>query len=240
LPELEPQHTHLLEGLSAADRATQRTACDEAAAHLKRDPGFLPALMTLLSEGTPQARFAVAIVLFRSGRATLRLLPILLEALEFPDGDVRWTASHMLTLLGRMHGEVLPVVLHEARQAQSSSRRRMALYVLRELAPEQSATRAVVLERLEDPDANVRRAALSSLAKLNEPDSSCLERVIAILSHDPDLSMRRIAAVVLPDLVTRVPESRDRARAALAAAAHSTDTPLQRAAESALGRLGPS
>lgn len=234
----EPGADDLLERLGSHDRGEQRGACEEVIALLSRDPSLHAKLVRILEEGPPRARFSTAYVLFHSGRATLRLLPALLDALELDDGDLRWSAAHMLSLLGRSHGEVLPVVLHEARSTGRSRRRRMAVYVLRELAPDHEATRDAILEAIEDPDPSLRRAALSSLAKLLDPDSRCAERVLAVLRSDSDPRMRRIAAVLLPDLVAKLPEVRSSARMALAEASQADDSPLARAAAVALTRLG--
>ncbi len=227
----------LIERLGSGDRTTRRLACDEAIERLPKDAGLMRELVRALQDGTPSARFSVAFVLFHAGRPSLRLLPTLLDALEFDDGDLRWSATHMLATLGRMQPEVLPVLLDEAHASTRPLRRRMALYVLRELAPEREESRAVFLERLDDPDLEVRRAALSSLAKVTEPDVSCVDRVLGILSDDPDPRMRRIAAVVVPDVVAQRPETHESARQALTRAVETADRSLQRAAEAALTRL---
>jgi HEAT repeat protein len=140
----------LLEQLGSTERAVQRAARDEASARLKREPGFRETLYRLLSEGSPRARFSAAYVLFQEDRPTLRLLPALLDLLELEDGDLRWTTANMLATLGRMHGEVYPVVLHESLRAEAPQRRRMALYVLRELAPERTETKDAFLGALKD------------------------------------------------------------------------------------------
>jgi HEAT repeat protein len=227
----------LIERLASEDRATQRLACDEAAEKLGEDAGLRRELGRLLDGDSPRGRFAAAYVLFRSGHANLRLLPALLAALELEDGDLRWGAAHMLATLGRMQGEVLPVVLHEARESQSALRRRMAVYVLRELGPDRDETRAALLASIEDPDPEVRRASLSSLGKLLDPDAACAERVLAILDRDPDPRMRRIAAVVLPDLVAHRPEASAAARKALATSSRTDDPGLARAARASLARI---
>ena len=95
----------------------------------------------------------------------------------------------------------------------------MALYAVREVAPERAETQAVTIAALDDPDAEVRRAALTSLAKLIEPDRACLDRALRVLAEDADLRMRRIAAVVIPDLALPHPDAVTQARSALEAVA---------------------
>ena len=233
----DPDPSTLLERLGSLDRGTQRGACDEATRRLREEPGLREQILQLMRHGSPQARFAAVFVLFAAEGPTLRLLPPLLEALDLDDGDQRWSAAHMLSLLGRTHGEVLPVVLHEAGAGAAPQRRRMALYVLRELAPERGETRDALLAGLDDPDADVRRAALSSLGKLHDPGPDSLTRVLELLGSDEDARMRRIAAAVLPALIQADPGQLDRARRTLEQSARSADTSLARAAALALRRL---
>jgi HEAT repeat protein len=226
----------LLERLASDDRATQRRACGEASERMSREPELRDGVLRLLREGAPHARFAAAFALFPS-EPGLRLLPALLDALELEDGDQRWAATHLLTTLGTRQGEVLPVLLHEAREAASPRRRRMSLYAVRELAPGSPEVAATLLAALDDGDGDVRRAALSSLAKLADPDPACLERVLGTLRDDPDPRMRRIAAVALPALVGSDPERAALARDLLARAGAEADPALARAASLALRRL---
>ena len=226
----------LLERLGSEDRAIQRGASEEVLAQLASDTQLRRGVLRLLREGTALARFSAAWVLFHEGPG-LRILPSLLESLELDDGDLRWQAAHMLTLLGRTQSEVLPVLLHESRESPSARRRRMALYAVRELGPERAETEQVLLHALTDPDAEVRRAGLSSLAKLSDPSRTCLDRVQATLQDDGDPRMRRIAAVVLPALVRRHPEAAAGVERALAQAETARDPSLARAAQRARLRL---
>jgi HEAT repeat protein len=239
LPDPSSTSDELIERLGSDDRTTRRLACDEAIERLAQDVGLMRDLVRALQDGEPYARFSIAFVLFHAGRPSLRLLPALLDALEFDDGDLRWSATHMLATLGRMQPEAFPVLLHEARASTNPLRRRMALYVLRELAPEREESRAVFLELLDDPDPEARHAALSSLAKVTDPDASCVDRLLNILCDDADPRMRRIAAVVLPDVVARRPEALESARQALTRTVQTADRSLQRAARAALIRLAP-
>jgi hypothetical protein len=230
-------HAELIARLDSADRAEQRAAGSEIARRLKAEPELRGALYERLRAGAPLGRFAAAWSLAQVERPNLRMLPALLAALELADGDVRWSAVQLLVDLGRVQSEVLPVLVHEAGRAEPL-RRRMALYALRELAPEAPETQARVLEALEAPEAELRRAALSSVAKLVDPSPACLERVLDALERDPDPRMRRIAAVVVPDLGARFPELADRARGALEAAARADDVVLARSARAGLARTG--
>jgi HEAT repeat protein len=226
----------LFERLGASDRETQRRACDEAVGRLRDDAAFRREIVRVLRDGTPIARFSAAFVLFQEG-PTLRILPALLDALELDDGDLRWSAAHMLATLGRSQAEVLPVLLQETQAGASPRRRRMALYAVRELAPEQPASEQAFLSALADPHPDVRRAALSSLAKLAAPSLPSLQRVLQVLAEDADLKMRRIAAVLVPDLLSHHPALHGEVRAALEAAAAAGDADLSRATAIAERRL---
>jgi HEAT repeat protein len=238
--ESPPQSDSLLSQLASRDRAEQRRACDEAISRAAKEPPLRDALRELLSSGPPGARFAAAFVLFHAERPSLRLLPALLAALELADGDARWQATQMLAALGRLHGEVLPVLLAEARSADSPLRRRMALYALRELAPEREETAGVLLAALDDRDGHVRRAALSCFAKLGDPPRALAERALALArGADPDPRMARIATVVLPDLLRFHPELRREAESLFESLERAADPSLARAALAARGRLAP-
>ncbi|HXX49174.1 MAG TPA: hypothetical protein VEN47_13170 [Myxococcota bacterium] len=228
----------LVARLSSGDRAEQRRACDEALARVAKEPGLRDALRDLLQQGAAGARFAAAWVLFHVERPTLRLLPALLDALELADGDARWQAAQLLAALGRLQGEVFPVLLVEARAAASPLRRRMALYALRELAPEREETGTALLGALDDGDGAVRRAALSCFAKLRDPQRALAERVLELARRgDPDPRMARIAAVILPELVRHHGDLRARAEQVLGALECAADPSLARAAVNARQRL---
>ena len=239
MPQDDTGHSamDLLDKLASEERSIQRTACDEALERLRREPEFRETLHHLLNNGGPRARFAAAFVLFQGNRPSLRLLPPLLDSLDLEDGDLRWTAARMLATLGRMQAEVYPVLLHECERAEAPQRRRMALYVLRELAAEREETQRAFLAALEDPDAGVRRAALSSLAKLSDPGRACVERTLEIARSDRDPRMQRVAAIVLPDLVLHHPGARGTVADLLRRLVGSDDPSLARAAHAATHRL---
>lgn len=228
------------ERLGSEDRAIQRQACDAACRELETQPALRTELRDLLRRGSPRARFAAAWVLVRCDPPSLRVLPALLDALELPDGDLRWSAAHMLTALGRTQPEVFAVLLGEARDAsRPAARRRMLLYALRELGPDRPETGELLLAALADPAPDVRRAALSSFGKLLEPDRACLERALEIAAADPDPKLRRIAATLLPDLVQHHPDLAESAAERLEQLAGADDPLLAQAARTAALRLTP-
>jgi hypothetical protein len=165
------------------------------------------------------------------------LLPALLGALELKDGDVRWSATHLITTLGQLYSEVRPVLQHEARSAANPLRRRMAIYTVRELAGDDPETLKSVLAAIDAPDGELRRAALSSLAKLTFVDKAVLDRVISIVRSDPDPRMRRIGTVLLPELARNCPEGKGSIEELLRELETSDDPGLVQAAHTASRRL---
>jgi hypothetical protein len=231
------ERARLLDALGSPDKAAVRRACDAIAARLKQDPELRPALLARLRDGSPRARFAAAWALAQVERPSLRMLPALLAALDDADGDVRWSAVQLLVDLGRVQGEVLPVLLATAAAPEPPPRRRMALYALRELAPDDPRTHARVREALDAGEPELRRAALSSVAKLAETEPSFTPRVIDVLAREADPKMRRIAAVVVAALASRDPGSAAACRSALEEASRSDDPLLARSAAQALSRM---
>ncbi len=228
----------LLRRLGSHARAEQRAACEEVRERIGNEPGLHQRVRDLLRSGEPRERFAAAWVLFRSEAPGLRVLPALLDSLELSDGDLRWSAAHMLAALGRTQPEVLAVLLEEAAdRSRPPARRRMLLYALRELGPERPETTSLLLAALDDPAPDVRRAALSSFAKLPDPPRACLERALAIADSDPDAKLRRIAATVLPALAAHHDDLRQEVRARLARLENEADPLLARAASAAALRL---
>jgi HEAT repeat protein len=214
----------------------QLEACEAAVALVRRDPELNAELVALLRAAPPHVRFAAAWVLFRARRPNLRLLPALLGSLELEDGDRRWEAAQMLVQLGRIDASVTTVLQHEVGQASAPERRRMAIFALRELAPEDARTRSALLLALEDSDGAVQRASLASLVKLDDPDGECLSRALAILNGAGDLRTRQLASAVATQLLERHPDAHARVRSALEAAASGPES-LARAARLALARL---
>jgi len=235
-PESGIRVSELLDALGAEDRASQRRACEEVIELMREDRGVRDAVVKRMRDGTPLARFGAAYVLFHDG-PSLRPVPALLDSLELDDGDLRWTATHLLVTLGRTQPEVLPLLLHEVGAGSSAQRRRMAIYAARELAPEIEETASALSRALDDGSADVRLAALSSVAKLIDPGDALRARVLQVLESDSDPRMRRIAAVVLPDLYRDDLPGGRRVRDLLQELSTATDDELGTAARLALRRL---
>jgi HEAT repeat protein len=237
----DPAAALLVEALGLAlgdpDRSVSRAASDALAAIGRRERAVQDVLRDALRSDSPARRFAAAYTSVRLAPPHPGLLPPLVEALASEDGDVRWSAAKILVDLGRLHGDVLGVLLGLARGADAPAARRMAAFCLRELAPDHPETARVLLGATHDPDAAVRRASFTALAALLDPPDAVRARLREALGADADLAVRRIAATALGALAAQGAAGLDPdSEAALVAATASTDAVLRRAAERALGR----
>jgi len=227
------------EALGDPAKSVSRAASDALASIGRRERHVEQVLRTALRSDSPRRRFAAAYTSVRLGPPTPSLMPALIDSLASPDGDVRWSAARMLVDLGRLHGEVLGVLVGLVRAGDDAVVRRMASFALRELAPDRPEAARVLVEGTRDEAVHVRRAAFSALASLLDPPPEVGERLLEAIAGEPDLACRRIAAVALGELGLSSPASlpnhfRERL---VALAADAADTDLRRAAERALARL---
>jgi hypothetical protein len=220
-------------------RAVAQAASDALAA-LARSHDVSEALRRALHTREPRRRLWAALSLARLGPPELRWLPALVDGLAFDDGKLRWKAVRLLVETGRLHGEVLPVLLGVAAGGEPTARR-MAYYGLRELAPDDPRVAAALLAGTRDPDLEARRAAYAALAALLDPPAPVIEQLSRTLDDAAtDGACRRIATVALAELGARcaggLPEP---ALAALRRAREQpADPDLRRGALRALQRLG--
>ena len=239
----DPSAVLLADVLAAAlgdpAKAVARAASDALVAIGRRAGGVEEALRRALRSDDPARRFGAAFTAARLDPPGPRLLPVLVEALASADGDVRWTAARLLVEAGRVHGEVLPLLVGLARAGESPVVRRMATFALRELAPDRVEAAEVLLVAARDTDLHVRRAATTAMASLQGPPRSVGQHLLAALRSDPDATIRRLAALALGEIGAGAPAALpDGVAAELEAAARrAEDADLRRAAERALARL---
>lgn len=240
----DPAATLLADALARAlgdpERAVARAASDALAVIARRDRAVLALLRRGLDDPRPAHRFAAVETLARVDPPAAKWLPILVEALASAEGEVRWSAARLLVAAGRLHGEVLPLLLGLVRGDERPGVRRMASFALRELAPELPAAASTLLAASRDPAVGVRRAAFTALAALVDPPSEVAARLADALQSETDPIARRLAALALGELAAgdpdRLPAS---ALDALREAGRAADDPeLRRAAGESLERLG--
>lgn len=228
------------EALGDPVRAVARAAIDALVVLARRDRGAAEVLQRALRSDDTGRRFGAAAALARLAPPGPALLPALVGALAHREGDVRWTAARLLVDAGRLHGEVLPLLLGLARGDERPRVRRMAAFALRELAPDDPETACALVDASRDDDTDVRRAALAAMAALADPPGLVFERLAAALEDDTDPASRRIATVALGELGGNDPERlpagvAERLRALESGA---PDPDLRRGAARALARLG--
>ena len=199
----DPAGALLAEALVAALDDPQPAVARAAAAALvelaRASGGVLPLLKRALRSAAPRARIRAALALARLEPPAPALLPPLVDALAAPDGDLRWSAARVLVEMGRLHGEVLGVLLGLVATAGQPAARRMASFALRELAPDRPEAARVLLAATRDGDAAVRRAAVVALAGLLDPPREVAAR-LAELRDDRDPALARLAGMALGEL----------------------------------------
>jgi hypothetical protein len=228
----------LCAALADADKSVARAACDALARIGARDASVSRTLAAVLPRLEPRGRLFAALAIARLEPPPPKLLPPLVAALALADGDLRWTAVRLLVELGRSQPEVLPVLLALVAGDEQPAARRMAVFALRELAPDRDETAQALLAASRAADAELRSAALVSLAALWDPSREVVARLCQALAEEPDAAARGLAAAALGELASAHPERVGAdARSALEAALRSGPPPARAAAERALRRL---
>ncbi len=228
----------LVARLADRDAGVARAAAEALVGLARLEPGVLTRLREALREGPARGRVQAALALAELEPPQPALLPALVEGLDAEDGAVRWAAARLLVETGRLHGEVLPLLLGLVRGREPVGVRRMAAFCLRELAPERPEAARVLLGASRDPEPIVRRAASTALAALVDPPPEVTARLLEALEADADGAVRCIAAAALGELA-RGDARAEAVRARLRAARDGANDPaLREAAERALARLG--
>lgn len=232
----------LAEALGDPDKTVARAASDALVEIGQRSGGVEEALRKALQSDLPQRRWGAAFTSARLEPAGPRLLPAAVEALASPDGDVRWAAARLIVEIGRLHAEVLPLLLGLVRGHEQALVRRMATFALRELAPDRGDAARALLEATRDADLQVRRAALTAVASLADPPSGVVDRLLEALREDEDAASRRLAVLALGEIGRANPRavSPVLARELREAGERAADPDLRRALARALERISGS
>jgi hypothetical protein len=194
----------------------------------------LTSLSAALRSEDPHHRLEAAWTWARLEPPPVKLLPAIVSTLEHAGGDARWRAARLLVELGRIHGEVVPVVYGLAASDRPPRVRRIALTALRELAPGSPETLRAHLEASRDPDAGLQRLALTGLAGLRSATSEVWSRLSEVLAKHGDPACRRVAATA----VGALGDPPETVKTALArSAASDADASVRAAAERALRQL---
>jgi HEAT repeat protein len=181
------------EALGDPERAVARAASDALVAIATRIGGVEAAIRKALRSELPSRRWGAAFTAARIAPPGPQLLPPLVEALGSADGDVRWAAARLIVEIGRVHGEVLPLLLAMLRTGELAIQRRMASFALRELAPDSVEAAEALLEATRDDDLQVRRAALTATASLHVAPPGLATRLVEAVQNDDDAASRQLA-----------------------------------------------
>ncbi len=227
------------EALGDPDRRVARAASDALALLGKTCSEVAGVLRRALHSDTPKRRWGAAFTTARLEPPNEKLLPALVEALGFSEGNLRWAAARLLVETGRLNDQVLPLLLGLVRSDGNPRVRRMATYCLRELAPDRPEAAAELLAATHERDIALRRAALSALASLMDPPPAAVDRLIEGLTRETDAACRQIAATALGEIGAANPDALPPTAVSPLeeARAIAGDPDQQRAAAAALARL---
>ena len=187
--------------LAIPDKRVQRLAADllrDVAAELR--PDVIAGLRAAIVSDDPDGRFGAAQALGRLGVVDLAMLPPLFEALGGLDGDRRWAAAELITTCARVDADRVVAALLAAVGDDVAERRKMALYVLRDVAPGRPEVRDATARALVDPAVGVRFAALAALVRLEPLPADACDLVLARVRTDPDAGLRRAALTALGEI----------------------------------------
>lgn len=220
--------------LAIPDKRVQRLAADllrDVGSELR--PAVIAGLRAAIASGDPDWRFGAAWALGRLGVVDLAMLPPLFEALGGLDGDRRWAAAELITTCARVDADRVVAALLAAVGDAVAERRKMALYVLRDVAPGRPEVRDATTRALADPAVGVRFAALAALVRLEPLPADACDLVLTCARTDPDAGLRRAALTALGEIGRGL----DAVEREVVAAESSDDPATRRAAAIARRRL---
>jgi HEAT repeat protein len=218
--------------LSDRRKAVQRPAAEQLADAARTDDAVRARLLENVRGEDARRRWGAGYALALLEPMAVEAVPVLLEALGSPDGDLRWASARLLTRADRR-----PPGLGDALAAlaagSSPLQRKMALYCLRDVGAAVPVDRALLVRALGDTEASVRLAAMAAVAVLLPATRDTAELLVPLV-EDRDGGVQRAAAATLGRLGVRT----DAVVTRLSRARASADRTLARVAGEALSRLG--
>jgi len=211
----DPAAALLIEPLAAVlgDRepGVARAAIEALVAIGRSDAEVVPLGRRVLRGDSPRARLPAALLLARLEPPGPELFPALVEGLAHPEGPWRWAAARVLVEIGRLHGETLTLLLGLVATSEDPATQRMAIYALRELAPDRPDAATALLAASRAPELPVRRAALVAMGGLFEPPPEVLARLREVARGD-EPGLRKLGEAALRGLGDPVAPANDTPR----------------------------
>jgi HEAT repeat protein len=188
----------------------------------------LAVLLKSLKHSDAEVRRSAAVALESFGAEAAAAVPVLVQALDDPDGSTQVAAARTL---GQMGAAALPGLLEALRKPEKFVRRE-AIWALVRMGSAAKKAVPALAEALRDSDPRVRLGAAQALGAIGPDASAAIPSLIECLK-DSNLIFCRLAAQALTRLG---PE----ALPALQQASQSPDPFVRREALWALGHLGQS
>lgn len=189
----------LIARLDHPDKPTIRAAVDKLIALATTSAKLRDALDRRLNEPDHRNYWPVAYVLGHLAHPSAVVVRTLLAALDHREPDIRWANGLLLVRIAKEEPAAIPLLI-ELCQTGSANQKRMALYGLRDLALNDSQSRAAMLTALEDQEPTVRVAAATSLKERTDVDDTVRQKLLAAYLNDKDDRVKNVVAIILASL----------------------------------------
>jgi HEAT repeat protein len=222
----------LIADLERNEKPVIRAAVNALVSLAQASAELREALHRRMSEPQVKNSWAIAYALAHLAEPSRDVTQRLLEGLGHPDPDIRWAIGLLLVQLANRDEEITRQLLRLCATG-NALQRRMAIYCLRDLNLQDTASREIFFFALRDPDPLVRIAATAGLRRKTSMDSREKDKLLAVFLEDPDSRVRSVAAVTL----AQMGEPSERFLLALNRAESSENEQIRRAANAALSLL---
>jgi HEAT repeat protein len=195
----------LIADLDHPDKPTLRAAVDQLILLTTNSESVREILDKRLIEPDHRNYWPVAYVLGHLSQPSGAVLRTLLQTLDHREPDIRWAAALLLVQIAKREGEVFSLLIELCR-AGTANQRRMAVYCLRDLELNDSASLQAIIDLLSDADTTVRVAATTSLKNRRDDDQRVRQALLDSYLKDEEIKVRNAAAVTLASFAAPAPE----------------------------------
>jgi len=199
--ESDQQTAALLAALDLQDKPTIRAAVDQLIGLAAKSPRLRETLDQRLAKTGQPNSWPVAYVLGNLPNPSRAAIAALLEALDHRDPDIRWAIALLLVRIAKEREDLaLMNSLLQLCAAGTDNQKRMALYVIRDLALADAASLAALLAALRDAEPTVRVAAAICLKPRSDVDDAGKALLLELYLHDAEPRVRHAVAITLAAL----------------------------------------